>query len=45
MVFVRTIELTKAIHQWIGKHPVLHKLTPGRIIGSKVSSESTIRSL
>nr|KAG5689284.1 hypothetical protein BaRGS_033076 [Batillaria attramentaria] len=37
MVFVRTLELSKAIQQWMKDHPVLQELEPGRITGSRKS--------
>ncbi|KAK7115822.1 ATP-dependent RNA helicase DHX58-like [Littorina saxatilis] len=35
MVFVRTLELTKAVQRWINSHPELSYLHPGRMTGSK----------
>ncbi|XP_076465243.1 antiviral innate immune response receptor RIG-I-like [Babylonia areolata] len=37
MVFVRSLELTKAIQCWIQRHPELKDLNPGRITGLKRS--------
>ncbi|KAL8589109.1 hypothetical protein ACOMHN_017272 [Nucella lapillus] len=37
MVFVRTLELTKAIQSWILRHPQLNVLNPGRITGPRKS--------
>ena len=35
MVFVRTLELTKAIQHWLMQHRQLSHLNPGRMTGSK----------
>ena len=35
MVFVRTLELSKAIQYWIENHPHLKQLRPGRVTGTR----------
>ena len=35
MVFVRTLELSKAIQHWIENHPILKTLQPGRVTGTR----------
>lgn len=37
MVFVRTLELTRAVQQWMKDQPDLKELEPGRITGSRKS--------
>ncbi|KAK7473367.1 hypothetical protein BaRGS_00035415 [Batillaria attramentaria] len=39
MVFVRTLELSKAVQKWIEVHPDLKNLAPGRITGSRKSNK------
>lgn len=34
MVFVRTLELTKALQKWVQEHPQLRQLNPGRLTGN-----------
>lgn len=33
MIFVRTLDLSKALLDWMKRHPVLRQLNPGRITG------------
>ena len=35
MVFVRTLELSKAMVRWITEHPRLSILNPGRMVGNQ----------
>nr|KAG5689285.1 hypothetical protein BaRGS_033077 [Batillaria attramentaria] len=37
MVFVRTLELSKAIQKWMQVHPDLKRLNPGRVTGSRTT--------
>jgi hypothetical protein len=45
MIFVRTLDLSKALLAWMINHPVLSQLSPGRITGVNAGVKNGGRSL